>query len=301
MERKDPLPLSAKAGGLAFSGGVFFYLIVMLVGSAIISLFGLSGYEVEKYIGYAESPLAILTVALITFLYARQPARKVIPVRCNIKYCLIAVLIIFGVLFSLSWANDYLIRLIELLGYTRRQSTVPSVSGFNIIPALIFVALIPAVAEEVFFRGIILSNAKSGLGSVAAIFATGFLFSLYHGSVEQTIYQFICGCLFAFLAVRSGSILPSTIAHFLNNAVILILYACGAIDGVSGNLIASAPVQIAIMVISALSLFVGVLWLILDKSPLQKGEKGAAGKFFLYASLGIAVMSLFWILGLFYV
>ena len=64
-------------------------------------------------------------------------------------------------------------------------------------------------------------------GNVAAVLASAGLFALYHQSPAQTIYQFICGACFALIALRSGSILPTVVSHFVNNALILILEACG--------------------------------------------------------------------------
>ncbi|MGN1052451.1 MAG: lysostaphin resistance A-like protein, partial [Candidatus Scatosoma sp.] len=87
-------------------------------------------------------------------------------------------------------------------------------------------AVLPAFLEELFFRGILLDGMKN-FGTVAAVFYGAALFSLYHQSPAQTVYQFICGACFALIALRSGSILPTMVSHFINNAAIVILTACG--------------------------------------------------------------------------
>lgn len=86
--------------------------------------------------------------------------------------------------------------------------------------------MLPACLEELFFRGIVFHGMKK-FGNVAAVLASAGLFALYHQSPAQTIYQFICGACFALIALRSGSILPTVVSHFVNNALILILEACG--------------------------------------------------------------------------
>ena len=86
--------------------------------------------------------------------------------------------------------------------------------------------------------------------------------------------------------------------HFINNAVIVILTACNCFNE-SGALILSTGANIALIVISALSLAGGIIWLILDKKQTAKCEKGSVKSFFIYASAGIAVLSLVWILSLF--
>ena len=295
------LPLSAKGGGLAFTIAVILNIFVGLIVSVIIGASGLSGTDTAKYLGYLTSSIAlIITVLLMRFMF-NQPLRKMATIKCNTKYIAIGLILIYGLLFSLNSLNGYLIRLFELMGYTPKASTLPDLSGWNLLPAILVIAVLPAIFEELLFRGIILNNIEGEVGSVRTIFLVGFLFSLYHGSVEQTIYQFICGCLFALLAVRSRSITPVVLIHFINNAIILVLYSFGALDA-SGNLIISQGGNIAIMVTSAICLAGAVVWLILDrkiKFGLVKGEGGRVKVFFLFGLAGIVVTALTWILGLF--
>ncbi len=299
MEKRRPLPLGARAGGFSFSACVALYMVLSLIASGIISLSGISGTDGGKYISYLVSPVAIAVILGLAFGYFRQPVKRVLPLRCRPKYIFIGLLLIFGLLFSLSWVNDYLIQLFELMGYERQGNTLPDIGGWKILPALLVVAVLPAVMEEALFRGLILNNIESDAGSVKSVFIVGLCFSLYHGSVEQTIYQFVCGCLFALLAVRSRSITPTVIIHFINNALIIVLYAVGAVDAETGALTVSLGGEIALYVLSGISLVVAVVWLIMDKTLLSKGEKGGVKSFFVYASAGIAAMIIVWITGLF--
>lgn len=295
------IPLSPKGGGLAFSAAVVINLIVSLIASVIIAVGEMSGTDAAKYISYCVSPLAIAVTVLLTVFAAKQPARRLMPVKCRPKYYLIGLMLIFGLLFSLSSLNEYLIRLFELMGYQRRQSSIPDLSGWNLLPAILVIALLPAILEEILFRGIVLNNIEKQTGSVAAIFLTGFIFSLYHASVEQTVYQFICGCLFTLLAVRSKSVAPTVVIHFINNAVILILSACNLTDE-SGNLVLPTGWEIGLTVASALCLVGAVVWLVLDKKvkgELCERQKGGVKSFFAFASAGILITVLSWILGLF--
>lgn len=317
MKAKKFIPLGSSAGGAAFSASVSAYLLLSLLAAGIISVSGIAGTDGAKYINYLVSPIAIVVILTLALKYYNQPARQLLPVKTRPKYILIGLLLIFGLLFSLSWVNDWFIKLLELMGYTRNASTLPDISGAKIVPALLVIAVVPAVMEEILFRGIILNNIEGDAGSLRTIFITGFLFSLYHGSVEQTIYQFICGCLFALLAIRSHSLTPSVIIHFINNALIIILYACGAVD-MSGNLIMSQDATIAVYVLSALSLIGAVVWLVIDSLPaklkrIENGETvsvvkvpkfkpvraGGVKRFFISASVGIVAMGIIWIVGLF--
>lgn len=292
------LPLGAKAGGLAFSAAVIFNLFISLLAGVIIVIFSLSGTEAESYISLLTSPIAIAIVLTLALKVAKQPAKKLLPVKTHPKYYLIGILIVFGALFSLSQVNEYIIRFFELLGYQRRASFVPDVSGWKVVPVLIVVAVIPAFMEEILFRGIILNNAEEELGTVRVVLISGFCFSLYHGSVEQTVYQFIIGCLFGLLAVRSRSLGPVILTHFINNALIIIMLACGAYDE-AGELIISSGGLIALYVVSALSLICGTVWLFLDRKLLRPCKQGGVKTFFIFAAIGIAALAILWIIGLF--
>lgn len=294
------LPLSAKSGGFAFSFAVVMNVAVGLIASLIIQACSLNGTDAASYIGYLTSSVALAITALAFRFAFKQPFKNLLPVKCKPKYYLIGLMLVFGLLFSLNSLNEYLIRLFELMGYVRKTSTLPNLDGWNLLPAMLVIAVLPAILEEGLFRGVVLNNAEGEVGSVRVIFLVGLLFSLYHGSVEQTVYQFICGCLFALLAVRSRSILPTMIIHFINNALILALYSFGCLDA-AGNLIISSTGNIIITVLSALCLVGAVVWLVLDKNvkgDMVKGERKNVLPFFAYASVGIFVTVLTWILNL---
>ncbi len=293
--------LNAHKAGMSFSATVAVYIVVSLIFSVIITSAGAQGDGV-LYVNYLCSPIAILCASAFAVWQGRMRINEIAPVKCRIRYCLIALLLIFGLLFSLSYLNGALISLLELCGYTPRESSLPSLEGWGLLGSIVVIAVIPAVTEEFMFRGIAFHNAQAGVGTVRAIFLTGFIFALYHGSVEQTLYQFVCGCLFALLTARSGSVIPAMVVHFLNNAVILVLTAFNLVTD-AGGLKVALWAEILIIVLSALCLVGAVVWLIFDKKQLVRTEKeqtkaGLKG-FFVWGSAGIFVMSLIWILGLF--
>lgn len=284
---------------MAYSIAVIVFLIFSLLAQLLVQASSMTGTDAAKYISVLVSPLAICATLAVMLAFFKQPAKRLMPLKCHPKYYLIGVLIIFGMLFSLSWVNGSVIKLFELMGYTRRNSPLPDMTGWKVIPVLICVAVIPAITEEILFRGMLLNNLEDGAGSVRTVFIVGFCFSLYHCSVEQTVYQFICGCLFALLTVRARAVTPAVVIHFINNALIIILTWCGLIDPATDELVLSVGGKIALYIISALSLIGGVVWLILDKTELKKCEKGGVKYFFIFASIGIAALAALWIAGMF--
>ena len=49
------------------------------------------------------------------------------------------------------------------------------------------------------------------------------MFSAYHLRPEQMVSTFPFGLALAFLALRADSIIPSTLAHVMNNATVILL------------------------------------------------------------------------------
>ncbi len=82
------------------------------------------------------------------------------------------------------------------------------------IPTLIFAPII----EELLFRGLIFPNNRR-MGEFFAIIMSGVFFGLWHQNLPQIVVTGTFGMFSAFLYLRTKSIYPSIIAHFLNNSI----------------------------------------------------------------------------------
>ena len=86
----------------------------------------------------------------------------------------------------------------------------------NFLAMTLFVAIIPALLEEIAIRGVLLQPLRR-FGDKFAIFVSALIFSLLHGNMVQVPYTLIAGIYFGYVAVATGSLWPSIILHFLNN------------------------------------------------------------------------------------
>jgi membrane protease YdiL (CAAX protease family) len=97
----------------------------------------------------------------------------------------------------------------------------------DIIINLVLVALLPAVCEEIFFRGclqrILIYAFKSPW---AGIIVTAAMFSAFHMQFEGFLPRMFLGILLGAIFWYSNSLWPNIFAHFFNNAiqVIAVLY-----------------------------------------------------------------------------
>lgn len=86
---------------------------------------------------------------------------------------------------------------------------------------LIVYVVLPALCEEVAFRGFILSGLRRRFPVWTAIVMSSLLFALSHMNVFQAVPTFILGVVLSMLTIRSGSILPGMLFHFLYNGMLL--------------------------------------------------------------------------------
>lgn len=289
-ERKRKCLVNA---GLSYTMGAVLLILLSLALTVLKDVLK-GASDVLLYLSYAASQLAFFGAALFYFLKSKESPLRMTP-KFHWKYLPIAVFLQFGLLFSLSRLNDFFLLPLEALGYRASEVELPALEGSNLILALLFVALLPAVFEEVLFRGILARNLhESGWGIWPVCLVSGAMFSLFHTSPEQTLYQFCCGICFSLLVIRAGSIVPTILAHFLNNATIILMTAFGLE-------LSALPLggYITIMILSAISL-VGALVLLIffDKKGNQKGKMERSAEFFAASGGGILICAIEWVAAL---
>lgn len=103
---------------------------------------------------------------------------------------------------------------------------------------LIF-AVLPAICEELAFRGFILSGFRHLGHKWRAIVYSALFFGLAHAILQQQIMACLVGLVIGFLAVQSGSILPGVVFHLIHNT--LQLAVAHVADKVNAQLIQRWP------------------------------------------------------------
>lgn len=85
---------------------------------------------------------------------------------------------------------------------------------------LVVFALIPAIGEELLFRGVIMRISYSNSQNIHfAILIAAAIFGIAHGSVYNFLPIMLMGVLLGYIYYLSGSIWLSILAHFMNNAL----------------------------------------------------------------------------------
>jgi sodium transport system permease protein len=93
----------------------------------------------------------------------------------------------------------------------------------NFGAVLVVLALVPAICEELAFRGFILSGIR-GLGSTwTAIVGSAVFFGATHAFVQQSLTACALGVVLGYVAVQTRSLLPGLAFHFVYNSLSLLI------------------------------------------------------------------------------
>ena len=118
-----------------------------------------------------------------------------------------------GVWFPISSAKQALLE--------QFQSQIPGL-GMSVL----VLALMPAITEELAFRGYILSGLERSYRPSTAILFSAFLFAFLHAIIslfQQFFPAALLGLILGTIAYRTGSLWPGALLHFVSNSLVFVL------------------------------------------------------------------------------
>lgn len=141
---------------------------------------------------------------------------------------------------------------------------------------LLMIAIIPAIGEELLFRGIIMRLFKEWTKNIhVAILISAALFSFIHFQFYGFLPRFMMGVMFGYMLYWSGSIWVPVLAHFVNNAaaVVVAYLAANKFSDLDFNTFGSSNNPL-IVIASALvvSLVLVFFWLKRKKTLTETAE-----------------------------
>lgn len=129
-----------------------------------------------------------------------------------------------GVFFFVTTVNALMTIVWALFGLTNQGTAVPSQTPLETLASLLFVAIIPAVAEETLFRGALLRSWLP-FGAKRAIFHTALLFALAHMQLLSVPALFVAGLIFSYVSYITGSVYSAMAMHLSYNASVVCISA----------------------------------------------------------------------------
>lgn len=137
-------------------------------------------------------------------------------------------------------------------------------SVFEASFVIFVVAIIPALCEEILFRGLVQKSFEQKFKPYFSIFITSLFFGLYHFNPYGLVALVALGFYFGFAAYKSDSIFIPMILHFINNFLAVIAFLVLGSDELMGTNIkhdSSVLPQIFVFLIT-LVLFTGFIFFV---------------------------------------
>ncbi|NJD19399.1 MAG: CPBP family intramembrane metalloprotease [Gemmatimonadetes bacterium] len=87
---------------------------------------------------------------------------------------------------------------------------------------ILFLAVMPGIFEELAFRGVLLHGVSRRFRPLATALVVGGIFGMFHVSLFRLVPTAWLGVVMAGVVLLTGSIYPSMLWHFLNNAIAIV-------------------------------------------------------------------------------
>ncbi|MDD4297978.1 MAG: type II CAAX endopeptidase family protein [Ruminiclostridium sp.] len=201
-------------------------VVLLYIASQLIFSFAF-GYEQIKqnfYLFVAFNQLFIILLPALIFVNREKlkPVEFFKIKRISIPEAILVILMAFTSSFIASALNSIVIFFMEKIGPVEIDNIPVAKSPKEFWLQVFVIALLPAICEELLFRGIIY-NAFQGLGVKMSIVVSSIYFTLIHFDINNLLGPFFLGILIVWYCYRTGSIIAASLAHFTNNFLSILL------------------------------------------------------------------------------
>lgn len=193
---------------------IFLVFIVNIIMTVVLKIF--PNLTIAQNIWLFQSIASFVSFLLPMFLYMlikRIKFKDIVPLKpLSLKN--------FFIIIFMSFTFQPILQLIGSITnmfFVDKISDVVYVFASLSYPKALFVtAIVPAITEELAFRGIILSGYKKTTVLVGCLMSSLY-FGIMHLTLTQVFYTIVAGIIFAYVVKVTKSIYASIIMHFMLN------------------------------------------------------------------------------------
>ncbi len=245
-------------GSLVFLFAVLGFLIISIIMSQLLGIISnasnieFTQLSQSNWVVWLNCLLTELVYFLVVLIYCKTKkieyfvASKT-KTKFNVKVFLITILIGLVVFFaSINFTGlfNYLFSFIAPLS----NGNIPVGNFGEFTLTIITYALLPAICEEILFRGVIFNALRHKMNVIWSIILSALIFALIHFSIFQTIHQFVMGIVLAILCYYTGSIFYGMIYHFVNNFIIILISYITSNSGLEFSSWGSVEIMLSITI-----------------------------------------------------
>lgn len=212
MEERNNKGLKSLKAYHGIGLAILFVLMMLFVATPIQMKFGMYGVAITE--------LIVLAMGIISAIILKADLKEVFPIKVP------ALRQLFGTL--IMWVATYLVvTLITLIvGYFFPESLNQVSEGLNevitSIPmwlAFIFVAIMPAICEEVLTRGFIQASFHNFKSKWSIVVLVGIIFGIFHLDFVRFFPTAILGGTMAYIMFETKNLVLPMFLHFINNGL----------------------------------------------------------------------------------
>ena len=203
-----------KPGTVPKTGDLILSVVVLL----LLSLYlGIAVSAKSVFGSTVVTQILILTIPILLVWYMKSDAKTLFSLKVpKIKDFVGGFVLYIGVYALMLVVSFALMSLFpESAENTQMTFEVMMEQPFGLI--VLVMAIMPAIGEEIYFRGLIFGSLRHRYPVVWAIVISSFIFGVFHLSLVKILPTGMLGACFAYVTYSSGSIYIGMFLHFFNN------------------------------------------------------------------------------------
>jgi len=213
--------LYLKNGRRAFSRAGFTVLLWLAISTALQYALSLlfSGGMTNAWIRYALTvlPEYLVAMPLAALLLLDAPSSPPAKRKISAGQFAVILTVCIAILYVGNLCGILANMLVELFSHSRMTDLLQElIVSSGILPSIVFVVILAPIAEELFFRRLLIPRLLS-FGEKPAVFFSALAFGLIHGNLSQFFYAFGLGLAFGFIFVKTGKIIYCVFIHMIIN------------------------------------------------------------------------------------
>ncbi len=205
-----------KPGTVPKTGDLILSIVVLLLLSIYL---GLAVGATSVFASTVVSQLLILAMPLLLVWYMKSDVRTLFSLKVPKLKDMAGGFILYIGVYSLMLVVSFILMSIFPQSAENTAMTFDALMEQPFVLVVLVMTVMPAIGEELYFRGLIFGSLRHRYSAVWAIVISSVIFGVFHLSLVKIIPTGMLGACFAYVANISGSIYIGMFLHFFNNLV----------------------------------------------------------------------------------
>lgn len=222
--------------------------------------------------GIIVPQIIIISLPILASIYIKGDLKKIFRLHVPKAKDVLGSFVLFLGVGSLSLLISNLLSFVlkdEVEGLSDMYTSL--VDGLSFGTALLLMAVLPAICEELLFRGYMFTAFRQKMSLWKAILFVSVFFGISHMSLAKLIPTAVLGAGLAYAVYKADSIFVSSVMHFLNNAFATFVLYYGSKISFLNEEHSALPAMIGMAVAAVLFIPAGVR--ILNIGKKKSGEQ----------------------------